>query len=98
MSEALLLYNIQPPAAILTLNRPERRNALSRGLIAALTDSFQRVRKDPAARSVILTGAGSVFCAGMDLSELAESLNLPQTPAGARSTMPSTARMPCARF
>src|SRR5262249_19912961 len=64
-----------------TLNRPERRNALSRGLITALTEAFQRVREDPAARCVILTGAGSVFCAGMDLAELAESLELPETPA-----------------
>ena len=68
------------------MNRAERRNALSRGLIAALTDSFQRVRDDPAARCVILTGAGSVFCAGMDLSELAESLDLPEAPA-AQSTV-----------
>jgi methylglutaconyl-CoA hydratase len=81
MSDALVLYTIQPPAAIITLNRPDKRNALSRGLIAALTDAFQRVREDSAARCVILTGAGSVFCAGMDLAELAESLDLPQTPA-----------------
>jgi methylglutaconyl-CoA hydratase len=81
MSNALVLCSIQPPAAVITLNRPERRNALSRGLIAALTDAFQRVREDPAARCVILTGAGSAFCAGMDLAELAESLDRPETPA-----------------
>jgi methylglutaconyl-CoA hydratase len=81
MSDALILYNVQPPAAIVTLNRPDRRNALSRELIAALTEAFQRVREDPAARCVILTGAGSVFCAGMDLVELRESLDLPDTPA-----------------
>jgi methylglutaconyl-CoA hydratase len=86
MSDPLVLYSIQPPTAILTLNRPDRRNALSRGLIAALTESFQRVREDPAARCVILTGAGSVFCAGMDLSELAESLDLPESTA-AESTV-----------
>jgi methylglutaconyl-CoA hydratase len=81
MSDALVLYSIEPPAAVITLNRPAKRNALSRGLIAALTDAFLRVREDSAARCVILTGAGSVFCAGMDLAELAESLDLPQTPA-----------------
>jgi methylglutaconyl-CoA hydratase len=86
MSDALVLCSIQPPAAIVTLNRPDRRNALSRDLIAALTDTFQRVREDPAARGVILTGAGSVFCAGMDLAELAESMDLPDTPA-AESTI-----------
>jgi methylglutaconyl-CoA hydratase len=83
MSDPLVLYSIQPPAAILTLNRPDRRNALSRGLIAALTESFQRACGDPAARCVILTGAGTVFCAGMDLSELATSLELPETPVAA---------------
>jgi methylglutaconyl-CoA hydratase len=81
MSKALVLYSIQPPAAVLTLNRPEKRNALSRALIEALSDAFQRVREDAAARCVILTGAGTVFCAGMDLAELAASLDLPQSPA-----------------
>ena len=81
MSDALVLCSIQPPAAIVTLNRPDRRNALSRDLIAALTETFQGVREDSAARCVILTGAGSVFCAGMDLAELAESMDLPDTPA-----------------
>jgi methylglutaconyl-CoA hydratase len=59
---------------VITLNRPDKRNALSRGLIAALTEAFQRARDDAAARCVILTGAGPVFCAGMDLAELSESL------------------------
>jgi methylglutaconyl-CoA hydratase len=74
MSEPLVLYEARPPAAIVTINRADKRNALSRALIAALTGAFQRVRDEPAARCVILTGAGPVFCAGMDLAELAESL------------------------
>jgi methylglutaconyl-CoA hydratase len=57
------------------MNRPDRRNALSRGLIAALSDAFQRARDDTAARCVILTGAGPAFCAGMDLAELEETLH-----------------------
>jgi methylglutaconyl-CoA hydratase len=61
--------------AVLTLNRAERKNALSRALIAALTESFQQAADDKGVRCVILTGAGSTFCAGMDLAELAESLN-----------------------
>jgi methylglutaconyl-CoA hydratase len=74
MSEPLALYEPHPPAAIITLNRPDKRNALNRGLIAALTDAFRRAATDAEARCVILTGAGSVFCAGMDLAELAESV------------------------
>src|SRR5262249_50847466 len=52
-------------------------NALSRGLITALRDAFQQANADAAARSVILTGAGPVFCAGMDLAELSETLDRP---------------------
>jgi methylglutaconyl-CoA hydratase len=79
MSDDLVLYEVRPPAAVLTLNRPDRRNALSRGLIAALGDAFARARDDSAARCVILTGSGSSFCAGMDLAELQESLTAAET-------------------
>jgi methylglutaconyl-CoA hydratase len=74
MTTDLVLYQIRGSAAVLTMNRPDRRNALSRGLIAALTDAFSRARDDDKARSVLLTGAGSSFCAGMDLAELQESV------------------------
>jgi methylglutaconyl-CoA hydratase len=73
MSE-LVLYEVRERAAVLTLNRPDRRNALSRALIDAIGAAFDRAANDDAARSVILTGAGTVFCAGMDLAELQESL------------------------
>jgi methylglutaconyl-CoA hydratase len=73
MSNDLVRYEARPPAVVLTINRADRRNALSRALIAALTDAFTRAGDDPAARCVVLTGAGSVFCAGMDLAELQES-------------------------
>ena len=55
----LVLYEARPPAAVLTLNRPDRRNALSRALIAELTEAFRRAQDDPAVRCVILTGAGT---------------------------------------
>jgi methylglutaconyl-CoA hydratase len=74
MSADLVLYEVRSPAAVLTLNRPDRRNALSRALIAALSDAFARAVDDAAVRCVIVTGAGSSFCAGMDLAELQESL------------------------
>jgi methylglutaconyl-CoA hydratase len=74
MSSEFVLYELRRPSAILTLNRPDRRNALSRELIAALHDAVNRAADDPAARCVILTGAGSTFCAGMDLAELQESM------------------------
>jgi methylglutaconyl-CoA hydratase len=77
MSEPLALYLSRPPAVVITINRADKRNALSRGLIDALAAAFERARDDSAARCVILTGAGPVFCAGMDLAELSESLDVP---------------------
>ena len=76
MSDNLVLYDVDSTtaAACLTINRADRRNALSRPLIQALMDALARAADDPAVRSVILTGSGSVFCAGMDLAELQESL------------------------
>jgi methylglutaconyl-CoA hydratase len=74
MSEAVVLYELRPPAAIVSLNRPDRRNAISRALVADLSNVMQRARDEPAARCVILTGAGTSFCAGMDLAELSESI------------------------
>jgi methylglutaconyl-CoA hydratase len=71
----LVLYEVRASAALLTLNRPDRRNALSRGLIAAIDDAVTRAAADARVRSLILTGAGSVFCAGMDLAELQESVS-----------------------
>ena len=58
MSDALILSENRQGIAILTLNRPDKRNALSRALIAALTAAFEQVRDDPAVRCVILTAAG----------------------------------------
>jgi methylglutaconyl-CoA hydratase len=78
MSDALVLYASRPPAVVITLNRPDKRNALSRALIAALAEAFERARNDASARSVILTAAGSVFCAGMDLAELQQSIGQPK--------------------
>jgi len=74
MSSEPVRYEIRPPTAVLTLNRADKRNALSRSLVAALTDAFTRARDDAQARCVILTGAGTVFCAGLDLAELQESV------------------------
>ena len=78
MSEALVLYEVKFAAALITINRADKRNALSRALIEALADAFARALNEEAARCVILTGAGPVFCAGMDLAELQQSLDAPK--------------------
>jgi len=55
--------------ALVTLNRPEKRNALSLDLRARLTDELNALARDDEIRCLLLTGAGSAFCAGMDTSE-----------------------------
>jgi E-phenylitaconyl-CoA hydratase len=54
--------------ARVTLNRPDKRNAINDEMRAELTDAFARFDADPAARVVVVTGAGPAFCAGGDLS------------------------------
>ncbi len=67
---ASVRYDHLGTAALITLSRPDKRNALSRSLITGLHAAFERATHDPSARSVILTGEGNAFCAGMDLDEL----------------------------
>lgn len=71
MSEALLLEAREGPVVRLTLNRPEKLNALSRALVSALTQAFKRLSADDGLRAIVLTGAGRAFCAGVDLKEIA---------------------------
>jgi enoyl-CoA hydratase/carnithine racemase len=52
---------------VLTLNRPEARNALSTEMLSIMVEAWDRVDSDPDIRSCILTGAGGYFCSGMDL-------------------------------
>ncbi len=60
---------------VLTLNRPEVRNALSQELRKQVFQALLGVQHDNAIRAVILTGAGNTFCAGLDLAELGELQN-----------------------
>lgn len=60
--------------ATITINRPERRNALDRPTKEALRDRLAEVAADESVRAVVLTGAGGAFCAGQDLAEHAEAL------------------------
>ena len=58
--------------ALLTVNRPDKLNALSAAVIAELRDAFERIEKEPGIRALILTGAGpKAFVAGADIKELA---------------------------
>jgi enoyl-CoA hydratase/carnithine racemase len=58
------------PSAVVTLNRPQRRNALSLETMLELIDCLDAIGRDRAIRAVILAAAGKVFCSGHDLSEM----------------------------
>lgn len=65
--ETILVETSPQGVAILTLNRPEAKNALSQQMILELREAAGQLTADPAVRGVVLTGAGDVFCAGGDL-------------------------------
>jgi enoyl-CoA hydratase len=68
-SDAVLLVERGESVATLTLNRPAKRNALSVELRDAISDALDALAPDPEIKAVVITGAGSVFSAGFDLSE-----------------------------
>ncbi len=63
-------FAAEGPIAIVTLNRPQRRNALSLELMSELIACFNEIGRDRSLRAVILAAAGKVFCSGHDLSEM----------------------------
>lgn len=69
----LLLIERRGPGALITLNRPEKRNALSLELRTELAESLQELVADPGVAAIGLTGAGTAFCAGMDVSQFGGS-------------------------
>ena len=72
-----LLVEDRDGVRVLTLNRPEKRNALDTALTRALLEALRATDEDDDVRAVVLTGAGPAFCAGADLSEF-EGLADPQ--------------------
>lgn len=70
MNYEQLIYAVDGPVATITLNRPERMNALTRVLEAELRSAIEQAGRDAAIRAIVLTGAGRAFCAGMDMEEL----------------------------
>lgn len=85
--ETVLVYTLDNGVALLSLNRPDKRNALNRDLVQALKDGLDRAAADPEARVVGITGLGKDFCSGADLAELQtlSSLSEEENLADARS-------------
>jgi len=65
-----LLTSSQAGSVILTLNRPERANSFNLEMVTELRHALAEAEKDPQVRCVVLTGAGDVFSAGQDISEM----------------------------
>src|SRR5262249_4158066 len=75
MSEPAVLYEKRDGIAVVTMNRPEVRNAINTEMLCLLADAWQDVNNDDAVRVAVLTGAGDkAFCAGADLDRLVRML------------------------
>jgi methylglutaconyl-CoA hydratase len=68
--EQPVLYSVEGPVARITLNRPEKRNALNAAVIAGVKEKLREASQDERVRVVVITGAGKDFCSGADLSAL----------------------------
>jgi enoyl-CoA hydratase/carnithine racemase len=71
MPFAEIAYDVSDRIATITLNRPEKRNAWSPGTEAELREAFALAARDDEVRAIILTGAGSTFCVGADVTRIA---------------------------
>src|SRR4051795_9481295 len=74
MAESEVLYTVDGAIARVTINRPERRNSMSYGVMQGLREAMAAAKVDDAVRVVVLTGAGDkAFCAGADLGGIADN-------------------------
>ncbi|PYQ11755.1 MAG: enoyl-CoA hydratase, partial [Acidobacteria bacterium] len=72
MNEDSVLYRVESPLAWITLNRPEKKNALAGAMREELLERVQEASRDSTIRCLIVTGAGDAFCSGGDLGVMAE--------------------------
>lgn len=73
MAAPLILVKKHVPSGTIVLNRPAKRNALTRQMLTDLMQAFDDLHQERQVRAVILTGAGTAFCSGMDLAEMHET-------------------------
>lgn len=83
------LYDVEGSIARITLNRPEKRNALNDELIAGIKSGLHAAAVEPSVRAVVISGAGKDFCSGADLSALQKisEATITENAADARSMM-----------
>ncbi len=77
LGNRLVKINVHEGIGTVILNRPAKCNPLSRQLMQDLAETLEDLRRERPVRSVVLTGAGTAFCAGMDLQEMQAAQDLP---------------------
>lgn len=82
MNYSLIDLKVQSGIATLTLNRPDKRNAMSDDMRTEFIHALERVTADKAIRALVLTGAGKGFCAGGDISGMERRMNAPPGEVG----------------
>ncbi len=82
MNYSLIDLQVQGGIATLTLNRPDKRNAMSDDMRAEFIHALEQVTADKSIRALVLTGAGKGFCAGGDISGMEKRMNAPQGEVG----------------
>lgn len=87
MPDDAVLYEFEEPAALVTLNRPRRFNALNEEMIEGIAGALVSAEATAACRAVILTGAGRAFCWGADLAALVEG-GVDRAPERLRALLP----------
>jgi enoyl-CoA hydratase len=89
MRSSEVRYERRETAAVLTIDRPDRRNAIDAAAAAALRQGLEAFEADETARVLVLTGAGEAFCAGADLKALDLDVDHPAGPLGFTRLTPS---------
>lgn len=77
MNYELIQLNVADAVATMTLNRPDKRNAMSDDMRTEFIDALERVAADKAIKALVLTGAGKGFCAGGDIAGMQRRMNAP---------------------
>jgi enoyl-CoA hydratase len=95
MTDDVVRVDLEDGVAVVTLDRPEARNALNAALRRGLRDAILEVEADDAVGAIVLTGADPAFCAGLDLKELSSAESQPRAETdGERSDSTESGRGP----
>src|SRR3989442_2629892 len=86
MSFSQIRYEVEDAVCTVTLNRPDRLNAVTSTMLGELREAWDRADADDAVRAVIVTGAGRAFCAGADLGAGGATVVYRAAPARCRAT------------